>query len=912
MAGLFVVAVIALASTVACTPVKDLDDNARISSVIISAVVPSTIVLGNPQIEDEEVTIPVIFGKYLFPMEIQVEIASAQNIDNIFGLGPNKNLLFESLHDINRVDLVALSGMVHSYIFRLEEVPSSENADIEKFEVLSWSPESFLFVQTPSYDIINGTIEILCISDHFPFTIFPFITVSEGAYKPVHIMPENYTFTSYDTQIPLIITSESGKERLWHIKLKQAQTISPLEAPNADIRERLSLQAQNVSFTFSGGEQVPEVVSMEVDVANTTIRLTLKSDEWGTAWTANLSFPVNPYMQVFNYQPGELFPIQGEGIQKSFYLLDMIDGYAAIWKIETVRWLSSEAEIESFEVMNYSSELNLMELGTPIVYNILAEVVIPVLKGFDFSFPLEVDGVRLTISKDAQISEPLHSKLTFYDYNTQFTLTVTAQDGTNKQWTITLSDMRSGNSEARVLGYTIQSYSGTPKTDNNLIFNPQATINQQDYTIALHIVDGPENFPLTINGSLDISSGALLMPLTFSANHEVRFQTLDDSHTFTIISENGETERTWHIVLQNDTPPPPPPPPPKSSAKELIDFISGAPSVGFQFAEKYLEVQKRQITLIVRERNPNTSLILAPRITVSPEARLIGIVSGAQLSLSFDEPKYFSIQAEDEGIDEWSIVAIYAPQIPNSDFESWGKANNSDMNLLPSNGTGWCTANNSNMSNTSRVAGYNSPYAVQMQTLLQTLNFVIFKVTTVSAATAFLGSFTLKTGKNDVYNPISMTNMGLPFTGTTMPVAFSLDFKYIRGAQLIFTEPKWNSLIPAFENPRNISGTDAANMRVELFHNTSGYFNYVFARAFDETIAKGEVMVDYNVPEWTHLHVPIEVIPGKEGLLPTHIVIVLTSSHEGDYFKGAHGSTLTADNFNLIYYRPEEGAKRLE
>jgi hypothetical protein len=284
-------------------------------------------------------------------------------------------------------------------------------------------------------------------------------------------------------------------------------------------------------------------------------------------------------------------------------------------------------------------------------------------------------------------------------------------------------------------------------------------------------------------------------------------------------------------------------------------------------------------------------------------------VSGAQLALSFDQPKIFTVQAEDESTEEWSIVTLYAPQIPNSSFESWGKANNSDTNLLPANGTGWCTANNSALTNTVRVAGYHSPYAVQMQTVLQTLNFVIFKITTLAAASAFVGKFTLKTGANDVYNPISMTNMGIPFTDNLLPVAFSIDYKYLRGAQLIYTEPNRGSLIPSFKNSVNISGGDAASLRVELFYQPTGVLDYERQRY--NAIAQGELLEKNDVPEWTTAYIPIKVTPGKEGIKPTHIVVVLTSSHEGDYFRGAPGSTLTADNFKLIYYEPEEGAKLL-
>ncbi|MCL1973309.1 MAG: PCMD domain-containing protein, partial [Bacteroidetes bacterium] len=451
----------------------------------------------------------------------------------------------------------------------------------------------------------------------------------------------------------------------------------------------------------------------------------------------------------------------------------------------------------------------------------------------------------------------------------------------------------------------IKSYSGTTQTENNLILDPLPLINTADRTITLRILDWANKFPLKVEGHINVSPGAQLVPFSFTTDHELIFNTLDDTCLFSVVSENGEIAQTWRIVLQNDAVN-------RSCDKEVVDFVSGTPSGGFFFAEKYLEFQKRQITLVVSERALDVPLIIAPRITVSTNARLVDVVSGAQLALSFDQPKVFYVQAEDESRAEWRIVLIYAPQIPNSGFESWGKANNSDMNLLPANGTGWCTANNSALSNTTRVAGYNSPYAVQMQTTLQNMNFVIFKITTVAAASAFVGNFTLKTGVNDVYNPISMTSMGIPFLGNNMPVAFSLDYKYMRGAQMTYTEPNRGSLIPSFKNPVNISGSDAASLRVELFYNPTGPFNYETARDRNEAIAKGEILERNDVPEWTHAYVPIEVVAGKEGLLPTHIVVVLTSSHEGDYFKGAPGSTLTADNFVLLYHKPEEGAKKLD
>ncbi|MCL2728363.1 MAG: hypothetical protein FWD56_08280, partial [Bacteroidales bacterium] len=711
-AGLLMVAGICLAT---CDNVKDLDDNARISVVKIEVASPSAVLLGDPQIEKEEVVIPLIFGKYLFPIEIRVDIQTVQTIDKILGLSAGNGMVFESLEEINRIDLVALSGVVHSYIFKLNEVPSSEDANIEKFEITSWTPDSFLFIRAPHYDVINGVIEIIGVSNHFPFTITPRITISDGAKMETSVAVNSFTFTSYTTQFPIKVVAESGKERLWQIGVKQAQIIRPQEAPDVDSRARLSINTQAITATLSGGG-ASEIKSVDVDADNSTIRITIQTQHVDSQWEAQLSFQVPPYTEIVGYESGEAFTIDGMGLQKSFYLIDILEGCGVEWKIESVRWLSPAADIESFELISYESEYSLIELGAPVIYPYLATVEIPLEGGF--GFPLIIDSFGLQISEDALLMDPLPEKLIFNDFDTKYTVRIEAQDKSVKNWTIALYDARSGNSEARVTGYAIKSYAGTSSTDNNLILNPQAAINADNKTITLHILDWAHKLPLKVEGRVDISTGARLFPFSFLADHSLIFDSLEDTFSFTIISENGETEQTWTILLQNDALP-------KSSAKEVIDFISGAPSIGFLFAEKYLEHEKRQITLIVSERPSGAPLILAPRIAVSPQARLLEIVSGAQLSLSFDQPKLFYVQAEDEGIDEWRIVLVYAPQIPNSGFESWGRANNSDMNLLPSNGTGWCTSNNSTMSNASRVAGFNSPYAVQMQTVLQTMNFVI-------------------------------------------------------------------------------------------------------------------------------------------------------------------------------------------
>ena len=54
-----------------------------------------------------------------------------------------------------------------------------------------------------------------------------------------------------------------------------------------------------------------------------------------------------------------------------------------------------------------------------------------------------------------------------------------------------------------------------------------------------------------------------------------------------------------------------------------------------------------------------------------------------------------------------------------------------------------------------------------------------------------------------------------------------------------------------------------------------------------------------NIDEWTEFTIPIEYTSTDR--VPTHILIVCSSSRWGDYFTGCDKSELWVDDFELIY-----------
>ena len=980
-----------------CAKVSEMSDVAKMTSVRIDAVSPSAVLLQAPEIEGKEVIIPLAFGKYLFPIEIDLAIQSSASA--ILGLEGGKRLRFEQLSDVKEIHLVAESGVAHAYTFKLREIPLNEGVNIEKFSLTKYEPSSFLLIKEPVYDWAESRIAFWGLGTSFPLSLHAEMTLSEGAGLGGESPQSPYTFQSYDSRFSLTVVAESGKERQWELLLKPVTKWDGESALEPDIQERLTLSLDMCQLiSYSKGT---EVKSLVVDPQRRVIEASIRI--WEELPQLFLDLKPQPYTEVLGHEPEQAITISSWGLQKSLYIVDVLNGYASEWQVIVNKWLNdeaqvhdfvitsyytpesemrlfpvlvnevakqlvipveegydfpltvsayrmelsegasanlpkelvfedhrrnfsfevtaengstqswtlslkpwfnTEAEIEAFKVLSYTSAASQMEIGEPVLHAQDSAIEIPVLKGMDF--PLCLSAYEWQLSEYARAELPATPELMLTGFNEPLFFEIVAQSGDRKSWKIYASDQRIASDEAQLLSYTLLSYSGTSQTASQLVLAPEPVIDHEQHRIIFRVLDWAEKMPLHITARLRYSNKASVWPASLAAaQHEWVFNSLGEEQHFSITSESGLVTQDWTLALQNEATP-------KSSEKAVIDFISGAPSQGFVFAEKFLEPEKRQITLVVNKRPEVGSLIITPRLSLSAGARLLGLTSGASVVLDFNVPRSFSVQAQDESVAEWHIVLVNAPQIPNSDFESWGPANNSSMNLLPANGTGWTSANNSAVSGTTRVAGLHSGYAVQTATQLTSMNFVIFKITSITGGSIFLGKFTLKTGVSDVFDPIRMTEFGIPYTGPSIPVAFTIDYKYIRGKQLVRTEPKWGSVIPSFKDPVNMPGTDCASLKVEFFYHPSGSFNYVSARDNGEMVASGVYFEYGDVTDWQHLRVPITVVPGKEGLFPTHISVVLASSEHAQEFIGAAGSILTLDNFNLVYYQPEAGAKRLD
>ncbi len=81
--------------------------------------------------------------------------------------------------------------------------------------------------------------------------------------------------------------------------------------------------------------------------------------------------------------------------------------------------------------------------------------------------------------------------------------------------------------------------------------------------------------------------------------------------------------------------------------------------------------------------------------------------------------------------------------------------------------------------------------------------------------------------------------------------------------------------------------------------NTADKSTFFDCKTDSKVIAWGEILSSESVSEWTEFTLPLTYV--KEGVRPTHIIIVATSSSYGDYFTGSTDSWMCVDDFELVY-----------
>jgi hypothetical protein len=361
------------------------------------------------------------------------------------------------------------------------------------------------------------------------------------------------------------------------------------------------------------------------------------------------------------------------------------------------------------------------------------------------------------------------------------------------------------------------------------------------------------------------------------------FNTINDSAHFSVSSPGMQS--TWKVSLI----------PPQTVGQANIDSMKIASSSYSGLTDGDILVNDSTAEVFIDLKDKSMLPIrIQPYVYISDGAEFVSFQNGDFMEFrTFTDVVEVDIVSRSGETKKWKFQLLEKSQLPNSDFELWITSGTPTIDPVPGRGRGWSTANNVMVRGTVPVENGANGFAAELTT-----DIISIPKNLITSATLFLGYFDMSTISLD--KPRSMTKFGIPFEAR--PVAFAIDAKYSPGKQYQQSRLVSGSGILAQYVLDDLDGEDRGQIYAELIHwSGSGQLNYAGEPvAGVHVLARGEYIISGET-EWSRLQIPLDKKPEYELYQPTHLVFVAASSIDGHLFRGAKGSKLTVDNFELIY-----------
>ena len=328
----------------------------------------------------------------------------------------------------------------------------------------------------------------------------------------------------------------------------------------------------------------------------------------------------------------------------------------------------------------------------------------------------------------------------------------------------------------------------------------------------------------------------------------------------------------------------------KSSKAEIIVLsVSSIYTIDIILKDILIDSDNNKIFIFLNNdlNNFNFPILLSVNYELSSEATTNSISNNEISFTNPDDVVTLEIRAEDGTIKEW-YVALVHKQIQNSDFEDWFDNKAMDGSFYTEIGLSaeksvWATANLG--TSLYKVFGtqpvYENPKTyVKIETLRPSSSVPL------AAGTIFTGKFDLSKAIANPLDPEKATNQGTPFT--FKPTKFRVKFSYESSTPYIQVTFNNSGSIFGGNSVEEIAGEDECAIYAILESRDGDNITEIAkAELFSKTTAGViEQYIDFNYTSIAN---------------PTHISVVFSSSKNGHYWKGAVGSKLLIEEFELMY-----------
>ncbi len=943
---------LAVVGVFSCTDIDKLSDNNQISGLNILSYSPQTIELGEVEMQQDTFYIPIIYGKYEFPLRFYAQLEFDADIDKVIGIDFSEEQCLESIDDVIQFYVMAHSGLTRTYYIKAKEIPLDEDNYIQRLFSVHDATPGVRISSEGAYSTKGDTLKIYSVGGSYPIDVTPEFTVStEASIRNFDNGQTSLSFTDRTTTHKIKVSSKSGAERIWNIRLINLPVVSGADGTSTET-QRAGTNIEPREFNAS----LPDVSEFEiyeslVDNTNEKITLTLKESETqNTASTraANVTFPLKVQISFTSFEGVQLLVDDPENEHTfapfandttltfnsyedvhDFYMLDTESEVARHWQIALEEWIEGGANVLSFAydydaadvkisryyqpwppqfIYTYAPSIELDRSNVEI-YPKTAEIYINATAiatefasagSCDKDWSLTLKDIDISLSKGATCTLPTFSWVSNYEggilgwgekpndcWKEEKSFTVTAEDGTEKTWTLKIREPNSftPSTECDLLAFNIERIMPNYAKIDEL----GTTIDSENRTVTIKLIEDDGCYPLSIYPIYTYSDYASISTQN-GGTEPLIFENAESTQNVTILAQDKTTSSTWTVKLQA---------PPKEAQANVTDFKVTSVSSGSDISSISKDDEQGVIKLHL-SKAPVFPMEIGYSMTLSSKATSDLPVRGTLSFNSYTDIRIFTITAQNGNTKLWKIKPIYEPQLENWTLDSWTKDSQYGLDI-PTSDEVWATANNTFTTMTTPTTGVSG-----LAAKLESKNAPI--INTFAAGSVFTGWFdTGHAASLGLRDPVKLTHFGIPWESSSRIVGVEAQVSYHPGGgagsdngsiQLYLIRYDGSGKMEFHGNKPGTSTPHEDNNAIAV---ASGY-TLIGTQA--GTGNNGSAITVVPDGTWTEVFVPFNY-PG--GVVPdyTHLSICFSSSYEGDSFKGTVGSTLKVDNVKIIYAEDE-------
>lgn len=499
------------------------DDNAVTSFKAVSQ--KPEIIIEEATIEDDTIFIPVIYGKYAFPMPFTATITTSPGINKIIGVDFSRELVFEHINSQIKFHVVAQSGATRTYVIRPKEIPLDENNYIYgNVSYTSVLPSESILSSVAHHDLAGDNLRLFGVELDYPITVVPVFSIAptshfdmiwlEGKSASPYAEGMVLTFENDETAYCLRVISQSGLAKVWKITLQSCVLVDgddPL-ARNVNLDPRsVSVSSSQSGLTINETRVDNSSGSIMVFPSKTNIRPLL----------LNVNIQANDLADLIYMKRDTVFTFGDYDETKTFYILDYYNGVAQKWMLSLNEQRSNQAQVLAFRYNYEAGPISAIPGGQATVPSIVMDLskvyispqereITLIYQSYQIDQNAESPNWwRCTLKEiDIALSEGATCTMPIIEWKATAggqaagllgqvrTFDVTAEDGTTSIWSIRLKPAEgfSLSSECRIKAMTIERV----VPDYTLFDNNPVDINDVNKKIVLKLKEDDECYPMQV------------------------------------------------------------------------------------------------------------------------------------------------------------------------------------------------------------------------------------------------------------------------------------------------------------------------------------------------------------------------------------------------------------------------------